>query len=78
LPTTHSMNAFQQLAWNVDTDFTPTWSCLILLASGIISVWLATFLFNWDTHNTTRRGHPALALLVMLPYIIGLASKILI
>jgi ABC-2 type transport system permease protein len=72
LPTTHSINAFQQLAWNMGTSFSPTGSWLILLASGILSVWLATFLFNWDTHNATRRGHPALALLVMLPYIVGL------
>jgi ABC-2 type transport system permease protein len=72
LPATHSINAFQQLAWDVSTGFGAAWSCLILLAGGILSVWLATFLFSWDTRNTTRRGHPALALLAMLPYIVGL------
>ncbi len=73
LPTTHSINAFQQLAWGVSTGFGPVWSCLIMLASGILSVGLATFLFSWDNRNKTRRGHPALALLALLPYVVGLA-----
>jgi ABC-2 type transport system ATP-binding protein len=27
---------------------------------------------NWDSRNTTRRGHPLLSLLVLLPYIVGI------
>jgi len=33
---------------------------------------LAIYLFNWDRVNQVRRGHPALALLVLLPGIIGI------
>lgn len=73
LPSTHAMNAFQGLAQNQVAAFDPLWSVLILLAGGILSFGLANYLFCWDSHNTTRRGHPALALLVLLPYIVGVA-----
>ena len=33
---------------------------------------LAVYLFSWDSRNTSRRGHPLLALLVLLPYATGL------
>jgi hypothetical protein len=33
---------------------------------------LAIYLFSWDSRNTTRRGHPVLALLFLLPYVIGM------
>lgn len=33
---------------------------------------LAVFLFSWDSRNTNRRGHPALALFVLLPSLIGI------
>jgi len=71
LPATHAMNAFQGLAQNQVTAFAPLWSVLILLAGGILSFGLANYLFCWDRLNTTRRGHPALALLVLLPYVLG-------
>lgn len=71
LPSTHSINAFQQLAWNVNTGFDPAWTCSVLLASGILSIGLSIFLFSWDTRNTMRKGHPAMALLVMIPYLIS-------
>ncbi len=71
LPATHAMNAFQGLAQNQVAAFEPLWSVLILLAGGILSFALANYLFSWDSHNTTRRGHPALALLALLPYAVG-------
>ena len=73
LPATHAMNAFQGLTQNQVTAFDPLWSVLILLAGGILSFGLANYLFCWDSHNKTRRGHPALALLALLPYVIGVA-----
>ena len=72
LPATHAMNAFQGLAQNQVTAFDPLWSVLILLAGGILSFGLANYLFCWDSHNKTRRGHPALALLALLPYVLGM------
>jgi len=71
-PATHAMNAFQGLAQNQVTAFDPLWSVLILLAGGILSFGLANYLFSWDSHNKTRRGHPALALLALLPYVLGM------
>jgi len=73
LPSTHAMNAFQGLAQNQVVASDPLWSVLILLAGGILSFGLANYLFCWDRLNTTRRGHPALALLALLPYILGAA-----
>jgi len=71
LPATHAMNVFQGLAQNQAAAFDPLWSVLILLAGGILSFALANYLFCWDSRNTTRRGHPALALLALLPYALG-------
>ncbi len=73
LPATHAMNVFQGLTQNQVTAFDPLWSVLILLAGGILSFGLANYLFSWDSQNKMRRGHPALALLVLLPYVIGVA-----
>jgi len=71
LPSSHAMNAFQGLAQNQATSFDPLWSVIILLAGGILSFGLANYLFCWDRFNKTRRGHPALALVALLPYVIG-------
>ncbi len=71
LPSTYAMHAFQGLAQNLDAPFDPLWSVIILLTSGILSFGLAIYLFSWDRRNTTRRGHPLLALLALLPYVIG-------
>jgi len=72
LPATQAMNAFRGLAQNLPTDFNPLGSLLILLSSGLLAFALALYLFNWDRRNTTQRGHPLLALLVLLPYILGI------
>ncbi len=71
LPATHAMNTFQGLAQNQATAFDPLWSVIILLAGGILSLGLANYLFSWASRNPTRRGHPALALLALIPYVIG-------
>ncbi len=44
----------------------------VLLTSGLLAFGLAIYLFNWDNRNQVRRGHPALALLVLLPFLIGI------
>jgi ABC-type multidrug transport system permease subunit len=72
LPATQAMNAFRGLAQNLPTDFNPLGSLLILLSSGLLAFALALYLFNWDRRNTNQRGHPLLALLVLLPYILGI------
>ena len=71
LPPTHATNAFRGLAMGLTTDFDPLGSLVILATGGVLAFGLAIYLFSWDSHNETRRGHPALALLALLPYVIG-------
>jgi len=72
LPATHAMNAFNGLAMGGQADFSAWGSVLILAASGLLAFGLSVYLFSWDTRNTTRRGHPLLALLVLVPNLIGI------
>ena len=67
LPATQAMNAFRGLAMGETADFNPWVSIVSLLACGILGFGLAMFLFSWDSHNTVRRAHPALGLLVLAP-----------
>jgi hypothetical protein len=66
------MNAFNGLTMGQEADFSPSGSLILLVLSGILAFTLANYLFSWDSRNTARRGHPALALLAFLPYAIGL------
>jgi ABC-2 type transport system permease protein len=72
LPATQAMNAFNGLAMGGVADFSPWVSTIALCASGAVAFGLAVYLFSWDSRNTARRGHPLLALLVLLPYVIGI------
>ena len=67
LPATHAMNAFRSLAMGEAADFAPWVSIVSLLACGTVGFGLALFLFSWDSHDTVRRGHPALGFLVLAP-----------
>lgn len=67
LPATQAMNAFQGLAMGEIADFNPWVSIVSLLVCGVVGFGLALFLFSWDSHNTVRRGHPALGFLVLAP-----------
>ena len=71
LPVTHSFNLFKYFSYQQYLGYDPFWSILILFAGGVIAFSLAIFLFNWDNKNNTRRGHPALAFLVLVPFIAG-------
>lgn len=75
LPTTHAMQAYLGLAFGQETLFDPFRSLLILAASGILALGLAIYLFNWDSRNQARRGHPLMALLAWLPYVVGLVLR---
>jgi len=72
LPPSHAMIAFQGLSYGTETIVDPYASLLILLAGGILALGLAIFLFNWDPHNKTSRGHPAMAALALVPYVVGI------
>jgi len=72
LPATQAMNAFNGLTMEKVAAFSPWGSVIMLFVSGVLAFGLAVYLFSWDSRNTTRRGHPLLALLVLLPYALGI------
>ncbi len=74
LPATQAMNAFNGLAMGKVAGFSPWGSVVVLGISGVLAFGLALYLFSWDSRNTTRRGHPLLALLVLLPYAVGILA----
>jgi len=71
LPATHAMNAFRGLAQGLRADFDPMWSTVILLAGGTLAFGLAIHLFRWDNYDSRQRRGNVLALLALLPYVIG-------
>ena len=72
LPATQAMNAFKGLAMGGIADFNPWVSVVTLFACGVLAFGLAIYLFSWDSRNTARRGHPLLALLCLLPFVISM------
>ncbi len=68
LPSTQAMNAITGLAMGGAYDFSPWGSVATLFAGGIFAFALAIYLFSWDSRNSTRRGHPILGLLALIPY----------
>jgi ABC-2 type transport system permease protein len=71
LPSTYAMHAFQGLAQGQTPGVNPWAAVGILLAGGALAFGMALYLFSWDSQNATRRGHPALALVALLPYVVG-------
>ena len=72
LPATHAKTALNGLAMGYVGEFSPWGSVIVLILSGLLAFGLAVYLFSWDSRNSTRRGHPLMALLVLLPNIIGM------
>lgn len=72
LPATQAMNAFGGLAMGKTADFAPWGSVVVLILSGLLAFGLAIYLFSWDSHNAARRGHPLMALLAFVPFVVGL------
>lgn len=71
LPPAHAIQAYVGLAYNGQTVMNPAVSVAILVASGVLAFALAIYLFNWDNQNSTRRGHPLMAMLAFAPYAIA-------
>jgi ABC-2 type transport system permease protein len=69
LPASHAMQAYMGLAYRQTTDWSPLWALIVLTAGGVLAFVMAAYLFNWDSQNSTRRAHPALALLALAPYV---------
>ena len=72
LPSTHAMDAYLGLAMDQSTPLDPYLGLATLVAGGVVACALALYLFSWDRRNATSRGHPALALLALVPYALAL------
>jgi ABC-2 type transport system permease protein len=72
LPSARAMQAYAGLAYGAPTVFDPVISTGVLAATAVLAAGLAIYLFDWDRANRTRRGHPLMALLVLVPGVIGL------
>jgi len=72
LPPTHAMQAFQGFAYAQETVFDPAVALLVLLVSGALAFGLAVYLFDWDSKNRIRRGHPLMAIIAWIPYLAAL------
>jgi len=72
LPTTYGMNAFRGLAQDLETSFSPVWSLAVLLSGAILAFGLALYLFRWNSDKTTGGRRPLLALIALLPYVLGM------
>ena len=71
LPPAHAMEAFLGLAYGQPTSWDPTRAVIVLLSSGLLAFGLAIYLFSWDAQNSSRRGHPLMALLAVVPYVLS-------
>ncbi|UCF27769.1 MAG: ABC transporter permease [Chloroflexota bacterium] len=69
LPSTYAMQAYFAYAYQQESIIEPWVSITVLITSGILALALSIFLFNWDSHNDTRRGSPLLGLLILIPYV---------
>ncbi len=75
LPTSYVMQAYTGLAFGQETVVSPATALFILVISGVLAFGLAGYLFNWDSRNHVRRGHPLLALVALVPYLMGVFLK---
>lgn len=72
MPTTHAMNIYNVFALDLPYEISPYVSIAVLLLSGLLALGLAIYLFNWDNQNDVRRGHPAMAFTVAIPFALAL------
>ncbi len=71
-PSTYCVQVYDALARGGGADTKAVVSILVLLIDGALAFGLASYLFSWDSQNTTRRGSLWLALMVMVPLAIGM------
>ena len=71
LPATHAMNALRGLAYGEPTGFSALGSLAVLVAGAVLAVVLAIRLFRWDRRAEGARVSPSWAILVLVPYVVG-------
>ena len=72
LPTTWLAQLEQATVYGRAVVVDPALAAAVLVASAALTFGIAAYSFNWDRKNATRRAHPALALLAILPFIAGI------
>lgn len=72
LPTTWLAQLEQAVVYGREVLVDPALATAVLVASAVLTFAVAAYSFNWDSKNATRRGHPALALLAILPFLAGM------
>ena len=73
LPTTWLAQADQAMAYGRTAAVGWQLSLGVLVAAAVASFVLSALCFNWDRQNVTRRVHPVVGLLVMVPFVVGAA-----
>jgi ABC-2 type transport system permease protein len=72
LPTTWLAQLEQATVYGREVVVDPALAAAVLVASAVLTIGIAAYSFNWDRKNATRRGHPALALVAILPFVVGM------
>jgi ABC-2 type transport system permease protein len=72
MPSTYSVQIYDTLVSGAGFNTKTVLSVLVLLSGGVLAFALASYLFSWDSHNTTRRGSAWLALAAAAPFIVGM------
>jgi ABC-2 type transport system permease protein len=76
LPTTWLAQLEQATVYGRDALVDPALAAAVVVASAFLAFAVAAYSFNWDTRNAMRRGHPALALLAILPLVAGMLASV--
>ena len=69
-PTTHIMSLLSGSGMGRVSDIDPVGSLIVLVSGAVLAFIIAILLFSWDSKNSTRKAHPALAILAFAPYIV--------
>ena len=75
LPTTWLAQLEQATVYGREVVVDPALAAAVLVASAALTFGIAAYSFNWDRKNATRRAHPALALLAILPFVAGILAS---
>jgi len=71
MPTSYAVSFYNGIARPVTPLVPALPAAIILLAGTAVSFLLALLLFSWDRQNAGRKANPALAILAMVPYVVG-------
>lgn len=74
LPTTYAMQAMVGWGYGEPTLIDPGLAAGVLGSATVLAFGLAIYLFNWDSRNNARRGHPLMAFVVLIPFIVGMLA----